>query len=200
MDNQPLFDQEHPTPTGKMPGAPEFNEEEPTGDEQAQYDQFLNRAIDFMGQQASQISASMNDKSQPVYKVVGAMTVKIGKMILSTAKAAGKEIGPDVLHAAGQEITEHLMVLGDNAGIFPFKHESDEYDQVQAMAFLHAAEIVGNETLNSPEYTPELQDEAGNFYAQQVAGEVERGEAPEGFHENIATNKAVAMQRGLPGA
>lgn len=198
MDKQPLFDGEHPTPTGKMPGAPEFNEEEPSGDEQAQYDQFVNRALDFMGKQAQQISASMNDKSQPVYKVVGAMTVKIGKMILSTAKAAGQEIGPDVLHAAGQEITEHLMELGDNAGIFPFEQSSDEYDEVQAMAFMHANEIVGNELINSEEYTPEMKDDAGNFYAQQVAGEVERGEAPAGFHDEIIGNMASARQ-GIPG-
>jgi len=172
-----LFNQKHPVPTGKMPGQPEFNEEEPGPGEQDQYTQFVTRAIDFIGQNAEQMVASINDKDRPVHENVGEMVVKVGKMVMGSADAAGEQLGPDVIHAAGQEITEHLMELGDAAGIFPFEQESEEYEQVQAMAFMYAAEVAGKQTLNSPEYTPELKEEAGNFYAQQVAGEVQRGEA-----------------------
>ncbi len=194
-----LFNQQHPAPTGKMPGAPEFNEETPSDGEQKQYDQFVTKAIGFMGENAGQLVASMNDRQKSVYENVGALTVKVGKLVLGSAKAAGEEIGPDVLHAAGQEIVEHLMEMGDAAGIFPFDSDSEEYDQAMAMSFLHAAEIVGNETLQGPEYTPELKEEAGNFYAQQVAGEVQRGEAPEGFHEDIANSSAAATRRAIGG-
>jgi len=194
-----LFNQQHPAPTGKMPGQPEFDEEAPGEGEQDQYDQFVTKAIVFMSKNATKLVASMNDKNKPVYENVGALTVKVGKMILGSAKAASQEIGPDVIHAAGQEIVEHLMDMGDAAGIFPFDSDSEEYDQVMAMSFLHAAELVGNETLQSPEYTPALKEEASDFYAQQVAGEVQRGEVAEGFHEGIANNMAAAAQRGTGG-
>ena len=194
-----LFNQQHPAPTGKMPGQPEFDEEAPGEGEQDQYDQFVTKAIVFMSKNATKLVASMNDKNKPVYENVGALTVKVGKMILGSAKAASQEIGPDVIHAAGQEIVEHLMDMGDAAGIFPFDSDSEEYDQVMAMSFLHAAELVGNETLKSPEYTPEIKEEAGDFYAQQVAGEAQRGELPKGFREEMVNNKAAGLQQTMKG-
>ena len=118
-----LFNQQHPAPTGQMPGQQtEFNEEAPGPGEQDAYDQFVNKAIDFISKKPDQIVAGMNNKEKPVYENVGAMVVKIGQMVMQSAKAAQAEIGPDVIHAAGQEITEHLMELGDAAGIFPFEH------------------------------------------------------------------------------
>ena len=197
--NDQLFNQQHPAPTGKMPGQPEFNEETPSEDEQNQYEQFVTKAVSFMGKNAGQLVATMNDKDKPVYESVGALTVKVGKMVLGSAKAAGAEISPDIIHASGEEIVEHLMEMGDAAGIFPFDSDSEEYEMAMNMSFLHAAEIVGNETLQSPEYTPELKEEAGDFYAQQVAGEVQRGEVPEGFHDDIANNKAAGMQQAMKG-
>lgn len=175
-----LFNEQRqaPTPTGKMPGQPEFDEEMPTEDEQKQYDQFVNRALDFMGQKPEPLVATMNDKNKPVHENVGELAVKIGKMVMGSAKAAKQEITPDVIHAAGQEIVEHLMELGDAAGIFPFNMESDEFEQEQAMSFAHAANIAANELMESPEYTPEMQEEAGNFMAQGVAREVQSGESP----------------------
>ena len=194
-----LFNTQAPVPTGIMPGSPEFDEEAPTGQEQADYDQFVNKALDFMSKRAEPMVASMNNKDKPVYENVGELTVKIGQMVMGSASAGGVEIGPDILHAAGQEIVEHLMELGDAAGIFPFEKKSEEYEQTQAMAFLHAANVAGNELIQSPQYNEEMKDEAGTFYAQQVAGETARGETPEGFHETMGNDVAAAMRRAIQG-
>lgn len=167
-----------PTPTGKMPGAAEFNEEEATPEEQAQYDQFVNMAMKFMADGAEKMVASMNDKSKPVHENVGEMAVKIGEMVLGSAKSSGVEPGAEVIHAAGAELVEHLMELGDAAGIWPFEQSSDEYDEVQSMAFLHAAKVAGESMLQSPQYNEQVKEEAGNVMAREVAGEVQRGEAP----------------------
>jgi len=188
-----------PAPSGKMPGQPEFNDETPSDEEQAQYDQFINRALDFMADSAEKLVASMNEPGRPVHENVGELAVKIGKMIMGTAQAAGVQIGNEVIHAAGQELVEHLMELGDNSGIFDFDEASDQYDQVQAMALLHAQKVVGEALINSPKYDGAMQEQAQNFYAQQVAGEVQRGEAPENFHENLGNQVAGGVSKAIRG-
>jgi len=186
-------------PTGKMPGTPEFNEEEPTEQEQAQYDQFVKKALGFMSQHTDELVASMNNKEQPVHMNVAALAVKLGKGIYGMAQSAGEEIGMEVIQAAGAEIIEHLMELGVAAQIFPFSEEADEYEQVQAMALLEAEKIVGEELIGSPKYDGAMQEQAQNFYAQQVAGEVQRGETPENFHENIGNQVAGGVRKAIQG-
>lgn len=186
-------------PTGVMPGAPEFNEEEPSPEEQGQYEQFVTKAIGFMAKNKMELVASMNNNQKPVHENVGELAVKIGKGIHGMASSAGEELGMDVIQAAGAEIIEHLMEMGTAAKIFPFDEESDQYDQEQSMALLHAEKVVGDELINSPKYTPEMQEEAQNFYAQQVAGEVQRGEVPEGFHENLGNQVAGGVRKAIQG-
>jgi hypothetical protein len=192
-------DMESIRPTGKMPGTPEFNEEEPTELEQQQYDQFVGKAIDFMSQNTTEIMASMNNAQQPVHMNVASIAVKLGRGVYGMAKSAGEDIGMEVIHAAGAEIVEHLMELGVTSKIFPFTEESEEYEQIQAMALLEAEKIVGEELVKSPQYTAEMQEGAQNFYAQQVAGEVQRGESPENFHENIGNQVAGGVRKAIGG-
>lgn len=162
-------------PTGVMPGQPEFDEEEATPEEQAQYSQFVNLALQFMAKSPDKVAASMNDKQRPVHENVGEMAVKIGEMVMGSAKAGGVEPSGEVLHAAGAEIVEHLMELGDAAGIWPFEQESDEYDEVQSMAFLHAAKVAGEGVLKSPQYDDQMKEDAGNMIARGVAEEAQGG-------------------------
>lgn len=184
-----LFNQQHPAPTGKMPGQPEFNEEEASPEEQAQYDQFVNLALNFMAKSPDKVAASMNDKSRPVHENVGAMAVQIGEMVLGSAKSGGVEPSGEILHAAGAEIVEHLMELGDAAGIWPFEQSDDQYDEEQSMALLHAAKVAGEALLQSPQYDDAMKEEAGNMLARGVADEVQRGEVePE-----------APILQGLPG-
>ena len=190
-----------PAPTGVMPGQQqEFNEEEASPEEQAMYDQFVNKALDFMGANPTEMVASMNNKQKPVAENVGELTVKIGQGVYDMAKSSGVDLPMEVLQAAGAEIVEHLMELGTAAKVFPFGEESDEYDQVQAMALLHAEKVVGEGILQSPEYAQSgMQEQASNFYAQQVAGEVQRGEAPENFHENLGNQVAGGVRKAIGG-
>jgi len=200
-----LFNEQAPppgtaaTPTGKMPGQQEFGEETPSPDEQAQYDQLVNKALDFMSQNPDQVVASLNNKDKPVYESVGEMAYKIITNIESQANAAGVEISGDVGFAAGEEVIEHLMELGDAAGIFPFDQSSDEYDEVQATAYAHGANLAANEIMSGPQYGPEMQEEAGNVVAQQVAGERQRGEVDDAFFDNVGNAKVAQDKRAMQG-
>ena len=179
------------TPTGQMPGTPEFSEEVPTEEEQAQYDQFTIRALDFIGQFPREHVATLNNKDKPAYESVGELTYKIAKGVEAQAQAAGVKPSADVMFAAGEEIVMALMELGEAAGIFPFSQDSSEYDDVQAMAYAHAANVAANEFMQSPQYTPEVKDEAGSFFAQQVAQERSRGEVPDQFFDDIGNARAA---------
>jgi len=171
-----LFNAQHPAPTGIQPGTPEFNEEVPTEEEQAQYTQFVNMALGFMSQRPAEIVASMNDKSRPVFELVGEMAVKIGEMVVGSAKASQVEPSPDVVFAAGQEIVEHLMEAADAGGILPFEADDPQYEENQAMAFMHAAKVAGEAFMQGPGYNDQVKDEAGNFIARGVAEEAQGGQ------------------------
>lgn len=188
-----------PMPTGVMPGQPEFNEVEVSEEEQGQYDQFVSKSLDFMGQNPTEMVAAMNNGQKPVAENVGGLAVKIGQGVYDMAKSSGVDLSMEVLQAGGAEIVEHLMELGEASGIFPFDQESDQYDEVQAMALLHAQKVVGEGLINSPQYNAGMQEDAQNFYAQQVSGEVQRGEAPENFHENIGNQVAGGVRKAIQG-
>lgn len=186
-------------PSGVMPGHPEFNEEEPSEQEQVDYDQVVTKALDYMSKNTEQTLAHINNKNKPVHENVGEMAVKIVTTVEGQAKAAGAELGMDVLAAAGEEVIEHLMELGDAGGIFPFKHESDKYDEVQAMALLHAAKIVGEKLIGSPQYTPEMKEEAGNAFAQGLAQEQPQGGGDPSIIDNIGNTVAQGNTRAIEG-
>lgn len=186
-------------PTGRMPGQPEFNEEEVTPDEQANYDQFVTKALDFMGKNTTKMVASMNNNQKPIHENVGELAVKIGQGVYDMAKSSKVDISMEILQAAGAEIIEHLMELGDSSGIFEFEEDSTQYEEVQSMALLHAQKVVGERLINSPQYDGAMQEQAQNFYAQQVAGEVQRGEAPENFHENLGNQVAGGVRKAIQG-
>lgn len=188
-----------PAPSGVMPGQPEFNEETPSAQEQGDYEQIVTKAVDFMGQNAEATVASMNNKHKPIHENVGELAVKIVKTIEGQAKAAGAEVGMDVWAAAGEEVIEHLMELGENGGIFPFEHESDEYAGTQAMALAHAAKVAGEQLIASPQYTPEMKDEAGTIFAQQVAEEQRRGEVDPSFYDNMGNAVVQGNRRAVEG-
>lgn len=173
-------------PSGAAPGKQilEYDEEAVTEEEQSIYDQFVYRAQEFMTKAPEDIIDQMNNSRVPVFQNVGKTAVMIGQGIIKTAEAAGQEISPDVIFHGGQEIIEMLMELGGAAGIFPFKEDSKEFEEAQAMAFMHGAEILGKETLAGPNKDQNVED-AGNHLAMQIAGEQERGEVAPGFFEGI---------------
>lgn len=176
----------------------EFDEEAVTDAEQADYDQFVIKAQEFIASSAPNIVGSMNDKKKPVYQNVGAMALKIAHMVEGSAKASGAEISPDVVFHGGAEIVEMLMELGDAGGVWPFDQDSNEYEESSAMALMHGAELAAKETMESPGYD-QMKEEAGSFMAQQIAGEQQRGEVAPGFFEGLESQVANGVNRAVNG-
>lgn len=185
-------------PVGVDPSELEFNEEAVTEQEQADYNQFVLKAQEFIAGSAQNIVGSMNDKNKPVYQNVGAMALKIAHMVEGSAKASGAEISPDIVFHGGAEIVEMLMEVGDAGGVWPFESDSSEYEESMAMALMHGAELAAKESMEAPGYD-ELQDEAGSFMAQQIAGEQQRGEVAPEFFEGIENQVATGVSRAVNG-
>jgi hypothetical protein len=187
-------------PTGLAPGADpsmlEYDEEAVTPEEQRTYDQFVRKAQAYMTKSADKVVAQMNNRQMPVYQNVGKTALMIAQSVAKNAKAAGQEISPEVMHGAGQEVVVMLMDLGDAAGIFPFKADSQEFDEASAMAFMYGAELVGKQLLKGPDAAKHT-EEAGNFYASQIAGEQQRGEVDPKFWEQLQGGVAGGVKRAL---
>ncbi len=188
------------TPSGAAPGKTmqEFDEEAVTPEEQGIYDQFVLRAQEYMTKSPEVVVDKMNRSDVPVFQNVGKTAVMIGQGVIKTAEAAGQEISPDIIFAGGQEIVAMLMELGDSAGIWPFKQNSKKYEEAQAMAFMHGAEIIGKQTLEGPNAAA-MTEEAGSELALQIAGENERGEVAPGFYEGLQSNVAGGVKRAISG-
>jgi len=189
-------------PTGVAPGADpsmlEYDEEAVTPEEQQIYDQFVIRAKEYMAKSAPKVVAQMNNRQMPVFQNVGKTGLMIAQGVAKTAEAAGKEITPDIMHGAGQEIISMLMDMGDAASIFPFKADSPEFDEASAMAYMYGAELAGKQMLGGKDAAKHT-EEAGSFYAMQIAGEQARGEVPPEFWDQVQGGVAGGVKRALNG-
>lgn len=182
---------------GESTAAPD--EEAVSAEEQAAYDQFVTRAMQFVEQNPVNMVRRLSDKNRPVFQNVGQMTYKLGRMVADSAAAAGQEIDPDVAFHAGEELVSMLMELGDAAGLWPFKQDSAEYEESMAMALMEASRLAGEDMLESPD-AAQYSDEAGNVLATRVAEERERGEVPDEFFEGIQTNVRDGVRRAVYGS
>jgi hypothetical protein len=190
-------------PSGIAPGGDpselEFNEEAVSDEEQSIYQQFVMQALSFMTKKPKEVVAQMNNRQKPVYQNVGRTALMIAQGVEKTAQAAGQQISPEIMMAAGEEIVEHLMELGSVAGIWPFKEDSPEYEEAMNMGLMHGAELAGKEILAGPNAAA-MTEEAGTVLAQQVAEEHKRGETPEGFFEGLQSQVAGGVKRAVNGA
>ncbi len=184
---------------GKDPSMLEYDEEAVTPEEQKIYTQFVRRAQQYMSKSPEKIIDQMNNRKKPVFQNVGKTALMIAQGVAKSAKAGGQDISADIMHHGGQEIVELLMELGNSAGIWPFKQESQEYDEAMSMAFMHGAELAGKEILGGPD-AQSMTDQAGNFLAMQIAGEQERGEVDAGFFEGLQDQVASGVSRAINGA
>jgi len=190
-------------PTGVRPGLDpsvlEYNEEAVSPEEQGIYEQFVNRAMEFVAKKPEAVVDQMNNSKRSVFQNVGKTALMIAQGVEKTAKAGGQEISPEIMLAGGEEIVEMLMELGDAAGIWPFKQDSKEYDEAMNMALMHGAELAGKQVLAAPDAAA-WTEQAGNVLAQQVAQEHERGETPPGFFEGLQSQVAGGVNRAINGA
>ena len=207
--NEELFPEGSPLPSasmtpsgvapGKDPAMLEYDEEAVTPEEQETYTRFVKKAREYITKSPERVVDQMNNRKKPVFQNVGKTGLMIAEGVAKSAGASGQEITPDVMHHGGVEIIEALMELGDAAGIFPFKQDSPEYEEAQAMAFMHGNELAAKQVLAGPDAAKHTED-AGNFMAMGIAQEQERGEVAPGFFEGLQGQVAGGVNRAINGA
>lgn len=180
-------------------------------EEQAQYDQLVTKALDLIDGPKTQraILDQMNQKDMPVYQAVGRTAAMMAMALEQQAKASGIELSGDVIfHAAKDYILPELFTIGEAAKILPTPKDGDQ-SQLN-MAFLEAQKVYGEHVLQGPDATKASQG-AQDFYAQQVAKEVDDGKVdPAQFRQralgvdgrhplNAAVMAEMAKMGGQPG-
>lgn len=198
-----------PRPTGTPPGMDphafdDVDENTVTPEEQEQYDQIASKALDVIWDERSQgaILEQMNQPDMEIHEAVGRAAAQLMGGVAASAKAAGVKISPDAVWAASRdEVVPALFELGKAAGIFDLEEGSqEEQDQIN-MAFYEGARIYLERMLQEPD-AQRFSAEAQDVYAEQVAREVDAGDAPPDFRERLAGRGPVTdgVRRALHGA
>ena len=182
-------------PSGAEPGQPvadELDETAVSEQEQAQYTQIVSQVANTIYKQPEAILAAINNKGAPIHQQVGRLVAQLGMAIQQKAETAGDKLSPDVMFHAGDEIVGMVLDLAIQGGIVKLDPESEEYQKVHGMAMMEAEKAFGERILADPKKAPLAIDEAGNMWAQQVAGEVEAGTAAP---EYVNSAKQITQQR-----
>lgn len=176
----------------------EFGQRPATEEEQAVLEQMVYRARDFMGKKAGMLIERMSDKQRPVYQNVGELALEITELTSKLAEAGGQEIDQDTMLAAGEEVVEGLMELGDKAKIWPFEGGSDEYMQSMSMALMFGAETKANQMIEQGD--PEVKASYEDKLATEIAREVDRGQGPpDEFFQGIKDAQSELPRRQMHG-
>lgn len=132
----------------ETPGPQEEESSNVSPEEQAQYDKFMNNALEIIfpqGEEAQVSEAVLNDLSgkpdpeaaqlfaeaQPPLEQspidnLASSTVQIVLMLEGSAQQSGAEIADDVVFHAGKDILEHLAEVAEAAGIYDYQEEEME--------------------------------------------------------------------------
>lgn len=184
-------DVEMPAPTGVTPGDPppeqpplnpDEEEHEAGPEEQAFYDQFTLKAIEFIhGPKSSRaVMKHLNQKDLSVPEAVGRTTAFIAGQILNSAKSAKQDVFPDAVLEASQEIVEELLEVGARSKIFPIEWPegeaelSQEQSDLAAQSASLASHYFGSEFVKTPE-GKNAQPEAEKAYLSGIAREADAG-------------------------
>jgi hypothetical protein len=152
-------------------------------EEQAQYDQFVVKALDLIHGPKTQkaVLEQINQKDMPVYQAVGRVAAMMAMTLEQQAKASGVELSGDVIfHAAKDYIIPEIFTIGEAAKILPKSKDDTQMN----MAFLEAQKVYGEHLLQGPNAS-KISSDAQDFYAQNVASEMDAGHAdPAKFRQN----------------
>lgn len=207
-----------PAPTGVMPGEPPPSQQAPgivdegedvqaTPEEQADYEQFVLKAIQFIhGPKSSRaVLQHLNQKDTSVPEAVGRTTAFIVKNISNSAKLAKASVSPDVMFEASHEIVEELLGVGSASGIFPIKWPeqdnaplSPEQEDLAAQSVSLAAHFYGQEFVKTRE-AQDLKPQAQDMVLAGIAREADRGQLDPDFAQSQgrATTVRDGVQRAL---
>lgn len=194
----------HPTgqgPDGSRPDDP-LDEEAVSEEEQAQYEQFIVIAMQFVHGAESRdvVIDHLNDNQVSIPEAVGRTAAFIVQRVSESAKAQGAELSPDVVFHAGQEIVEELFEVGATAGIFEIElpaegeEPSPEVQQMMEQAFAIGAHEYGKAFVQTEEGKATA-DEAGTYFAKQVANEADEGRLDPRFAEQFGGQPGAARPK-----
>ncbi len=176
----------------------EYGQRPATEEEQAVLNQMVYRARDYMTRDAGSLVQQLSDRERPVYQNVGELALQITEMVTSLAENGGQEIDQDTMLAAGEEVVEQLMELGNAAKIWPFEGGSDEYMESMSMALMFGAEQKARKLIE--EGDPEVRASYEDKLATEIAREVDRGQGPpDEFFQGIEESKREVSRRPMYG-
>jgi hypothetical protein len=160
-------------------------------EEQQAYDDFVTRALLFMNDPRipagkngkpdntrkaprDVIIDHLNIKGMPADVAVGRTTAQICWLIFSNALHNGVHYPPDVLYHGSDEVMSHVYEIGVQSGAIknPPPPDSPEEQHLLGMAKMYATEFFGDNVINAG---LDNQDEARQFYLQQIKREADSG-------------------------
>lgn len=192
-------------PDGVVPASDPAEEESVSSEEQAQYEQFVTKAMQFIHGEKTRdaILDHLNQTDLSVPEAVGRTAAFVVRGVAGVAKAQDVELSADVVFHAGREIVEELMLTGSKAGILPidFPEEEDaelppETEQLVEQAFAVGAHEYGKAFVQSEEGQA-LAPEAADFYARQVAKEADAGTLHPEFAQQVSQRRDTPVAQGV---
>lgn len=199
-----------PAPTGVMPGDPppegpalsEETESEAGPEEQAFYDQFVLKAMEFIhGPKSSRaVMKHLNQKDMSVPEAVGRTAAFVAEQIGESIKAAKQPMFPDAMFDASQEIVEELLEFGAASKIFPIEWPQDdeelsqEQSDLAAQAVSLAAHYYGENFVKTQDGKA-AQPAAQNAYLSGIAREADAGTLDPDFAAQHG--QATTVQEGV---
>jgi hypothetical protein len=176
----------------------EYGQRPATPEEQAVLQQFVDKAQTIIMKGTPTFVQNMVDRNRPVYQTVGELALTIVEGVKNTAEAGGQEIDQDTMLAAGEEVVELLMDLGDKANVFPFAGGSDEYMETMSMALMFGAETKARQLIE--EGDPEIKASYEDKLAMEIAREVDQGQGPpDEFFRGMEDAKRELPRRAMYG-
>lgn len=186
-----------PFPTGLDPGDDgmpfQLDDQEVSPEEQAQYDQFVTRAMVMIHHQESRdrVLKALNNPNMTVHESVGRTTAMITKMVENMAAAAKVKLSPDVMFHGAQEIVGDLMEVGRAAGVFKLDDAAAAAETEKA--FLSAVKMYG-EALSQGKNAPV--GEARKALQGQIANEIKGGAVDEATGSRVMQASLAAAVGG----
>lgn len=210
MDSRTLVEEvTQPSPTGRMPDEPEnptdpMDEEAVTPQQQAFYDQFMNKAVEYIhGPKSSRaVLKHLNQRDLSVPEAVGRTTAMIVKNIVGSAKTAKQPIDSDAVFGAAQEIVEELLQVGSAAKVIPLDWPQDDSEPPPELAkvaqdsLAMAAYYYGDDLTKSGE-GKELQGQAQNEVLRQIHQEAQDGTINPEFMKSDPNTVQGGVKRAL---
>lgn len=166
-----------------------------TAQEEGQLEQAITKMMRMVhGRQSRDATIdAINNHQVPVHEAVGRQAAVIVATIKEQADAAGVKLDDEVLLNLGQHTVNELLEVGMAGRFFPFEDGSPQHIEVFKLSMLEGVKVHGEQVLRGQD-AKRLTDEAGSYWAQQIAREVDEGTADPEF---LAMMKGPGTRGGI---